>query len=339
MSYSSAGKGSSSLLRWNEVPDEFVECFITSGYRKLHGSTRECLISVFQPTNETFNFWTHFVPLLILLKSFCHLLFLETEQPFHHPTFLPLWCYAFGVTLTLLMSCIAHLFNCMSVRLRRAFFYLDYALISFYSFCSTLAYRYYVFPKLSVMDVNSMDTYFQGRSWYRTLISLYTCALLPAAFTFAILCTILCCTSRSRCYPFATRIFAFVMPLSLTAPVVAESIIFDLKVKNPTLFVCFYRRFLWLVLAAFFYLSKVPERLKPGCFDIMGHSHQFFHIFTFLGIYDQLSYVRHGLHQYVQSPKDMPTFTNTIGLTLLLLGCLIFVTKSLIKGTSSCKKD
>lgn len=29
-----------------------------------------------------------------------------------------------------------------------------------------------------------------------------------------------------------------------------------------------------------FYVSRVPERWKPGCFDIAGHSHQIFHVFV-----------------------------------------------------------
>lgn len=30
-------------------------------------------------------------------------------------------------------------------------------------------------------------------------------------------------------------------------------------------------------LGAIIYMSKVPERCKPGTFDICGHSHQLFH--------------------------------------------------------------
>jgi len=31
------------------------------------------------------------------------------------------------------------------------------------------------------------------------------------------------------------------------------------------------------VLGAVLYMTKVPERCKPGAFDICGHSHQLFH--------------------------------------------------------------
>ncbi|KAJ6435586.1 hypothetical protein OIU84_000730 [Salix udensis] len=31
-----------------------------------------------------------------------------------------------------------------------------------------------------------------------------------------------------------------------------------------------------------FYITRIPERLKPGAFDIVGHSHQIFHVFVVL---------------------------------------------------------
>lgn len=79
------------LLRWDEVPDDFVECFILSGYRRLPCTAQECLASVLKPTNETLNFWTHFIPLLLFLSKFCRLFFLGgSDVPFHHPWLLPL---------------------------------------------------------------------------------------------------------------------------------------------------------------------------------------------------------------------------------------------------------
>lgn len=34
---------------------------------------------------------------------------------------------------------------------------------------------------------------------------------------------------------------------------------------------------------AAFYVSRIPERWKPGKFDLAGHSHQIFHVFVVLG--------------------------------------------------------
>jgi hypothetical protein len=35
--------------------------------------------------------------------------------------------------------------------------------------------------------------------------------------------------------------------------------------------------------AFFFYVTKFPERLLPGFLDIVGHSHQWWHVFIFIG--------------------------------------------------------
>uniref|UniRef100_A0A670Y5H2 Progestin and adipoQ receptor family member 9 n=1 Tax=Pseudonaja textilis TaxID=8673 RepID=A0A670Y5H2_PSETE len=301
----SASRPSVGTLRWDEVPDDFVECFILSGYRRLHCSAQECLASVLQPTNETLNFWTHFIPLLLFVGKFCRLLVLREagDLPFHHPALLPLWCYASGVLLTFAMSCTAHVFSCLSLRLRAAFFYLDYASISYYGFASTVAYYYYLLPNALV---------------------------LPVAFALAVACTVACCKSRSEwcAYPFAIRTFVFVI------------LFFDLQDYNPTLFLHFYRRYFWLLVAAFFNISKIPERIHPGLFDIIGHSHQLFHIFTFLSIYDQMFYVEEGLRHFLQSPPPTsPTFAGTVGYMLGLILCLALVIRRFLNGQEVCKQE
>ncbi|OCT78730.1 membrane progesterone receptor epsilon [Xenopus laevis] len=338
-------KDKSPLLRWDEVPDDFVECFILSGYRRLHLTAQECLASIFQPTNETLNFWTHFIPLVLFVSKFYHVFFLAAELPFHHPALLPLWCYASGVLLTFAMSCTAHVFSCRSLRLRAVFFFLDYASISYYGFASTVAYSYYLLPRLSLLDPAVMTPYLQSLGWhqvdYSMLLGLYGKLVLPVAFILAVTCTVACCKSRAEdcSYPFAIRTFVFAMPLSMACPVMIESLLFDLRKRNPTLFVHFYRRYFWLLVAAFFNVSKIPERIHPGLFDFIGHSHQLFHIFTFLSIYDQMHYVEQGLESFLKSPSSLPTFQGTIGYMLLLTLCLAFVVRTYLKGLSNTKRD
>uniref|UniRef100_A0A8C5RTE3 Progestin and adipoQ receptor family member 9 n=1 Tax=Laticauda laticaudata TaxID=8630 RepID=A0A8C5RTE3_LATLA len=344
----SASRPSVGTLRWDEVPDDFVECFILSGYRRLHCSAQECLASVLQPTNETLNFWTHFIPLLLFVGKFCRLLVLREagDLPFHHPALLPLWCYASGVLLTFAMSCTAHVFSCLSLRLRAAFFYLDYASISYYGFASTVAYSYYLLPKLSLLEPRMLSRYLQQRlGWHvdcSAPIAAYSALVLPVAFALAVACTVACCKSRSEwcAYPFAIRTFVFVMPLSMACPIMLESLFFDLQDHNPTLFLYFYRRYFWLLVAAFFNVSKIPERIHPGLFDIIGHSHQLFHIFTFLSIYDQMFYVEEGLRHFLQSPPPTsPTFAGTVGYMLGLILCLALVIRRFLNGQEVCKQE
>lgn len=60
-------------LRSEDVPAQFREMFICSGYRKPYGSALDCVKSAFQLRNETVNVWTHFVPFLLFLVRFASL--------------------------------------------------------------------------------------------------------------------------------------------------------------------------------------------------------------------------------------------------------------------------
>ena len=47
------------------------------------------------------------------------------------------------------------------------------------------------------------------------------------------------------------------------------------------------RHFGFLIVGVLVNVSKVPERWCPGMFDVIGHSHQWFHVFIFLGLREQ----------------------------------------------------
>ena len=58
------------LLRHTDVPPRVIENFILTGYRFPNYSLRDCLLSAFRPTNETGNFWTHFLPVFVFSYYF-----------------------------------------------------------------------------------------------------------------------------------------------------------------------------------------------------------------------------------------------------------------------------
>ncbi|XP_012893106.1 PREDICTED: progestin and adipoQ receptor family member 9-like, partial [Dipodomys ordii] len=343
------------LLRWDQVPEDFVERFILSGYRRPPSSARECLASVLRPTNETLNFWTHFIPLLLFLGRFGRLLLLGPDAapeplPFHHPGLLPFWCYASGVLITFAARCAAHALGSASRRMRAALFYLDYASISYYGFGSTVAYYYYMLPGMRLLDARALAPYVRQRLGWRVecarALAAYRALVLPVAFALAVGCTAACCQSRARpaagaagaagarAHPAELRTLVFTLPLSLACPIALEGALFDLRARDPALFLRFHRRYLWLAVAAFFNVSKIPERLQPGLFDVVGHSHQLFHIFTFLSIYDQAHYVEDGLRRSLRRgppPGGAPTFAGTVGAMLLLLLCLGLVVRGFLR--------
>jgi hypothetical protein len=44
-----------------------------------------------------------------------------------------------------------------------------------------------------------------------------------------------------------------------------------------------------------YFIFRFPERLLPGFLDIVGHSHQWWHVFIFIGNFENLIFVFFGL--------------------------------------------
>ncbi|XP_014816725.1 PREDICTED: progestin and adipoQ receptor family member 6-like [Calidris pugnax] len=80
---------------------------------------------------------------------------------------------------------------------------------------------------------------------------------------------------------------------------------------------------LFALLTAFLFTSHLPERLAPGRFDYIGHSHQLFHVCAVLGTHFQLEAVlcdarsrRGWLRGHLPIPGLPGTF-GTAGLAIL----------------------
>jgi len=67
----------------------------------------------------------------------------------------------------------------------------------------------------------------------------------------------------------------------------------------------------------------MPERLMPGVFDIIGHSHHFLHVFTALGAADQFTAIQIQMESRRGDLERFPvaTFGNSVGLMVVI--CLI----------------
>ncbi|XP_067897788.1 membrane progestin receptor epsilon [Heterodontus francisci] len=329
------------FLVCDEIPYGMRECFIVSRYRRPNSTVMQCLTSVFQPTNETFNFWTHFIPLLFFLYKFYNFLFKNMEVSYDHPFLLPMWCFAFGVSTILAESCAAHVFNCLSLQLRETFYYMDYVALNFYGFGSAIACYYYIFPLLTVMNPTLVTKLLEKNGQcaeYSIVVQLYSAFCIPVTFSLLVICTIAICKDYidwAR-YRYIIRAIIFVIPLSVTVPIVVELLFFELSLTNPTLFFHFCRQRTWLLLAIIFNMSRIPERIWPGQFDIIGQSHQWFHLLSFLTIYDQLCYLEYGFSRLVKSPPTLPRFADTMGAMLLLLVSFVLVIKGFAKYSPVC---
>nr|XP_060635780.1 membrane progesterone receptor epsilon-like [Anolis sagrei ordinatus]XP_060635781.1 membrane progesterone receptor epsilon-like [Anolis sagrei ordinatus]XP_060635782.1 membrane progesterone receptor epsilon-like [Anolis sagrei ordinatus] len=323
--------GAPLLLRWSEVPPSVTESFILSGYRCPGYSLTQCLASAFRPTNETGNFWTHFLAVFVFAFRFGEL-FWGAEGPgakgASDPFYYPLWSYFLGVCGLLLASSLAHLLNSMSLVIREVCFYIDYGTISAYTVGSSLAYFYYIYPRggetaisanLSLALRSDVGGHALGsRPWLEALY-------VPSACLIALFCTLACCCTR-RLWPrhrYLIRTLVFLLPFLVVSLPVFHKLWHSGAAMGPTGHF-FLRHCAWLLASGVFNVSKLPERLSPGRFDIWGHSHQWFHCCTFMSILDELHMIRGEIREVGRGHGGVgtPTFLSTFGVMLLLLALL-----------------
>lgn len=342
------------LLRHTDVPPRVIENFILTGYRFPNYSLRDCLLSAFRPTNETGNFWTHFLPVFVFFYYFVEVFGWDGAPHGDDPFFYPMWTYFIGVFCLLMASSLAHLLNSMSIVVREVCFFVDYGTISAYTVGSSLAYYYYIHPRAGLVETpgqngSQMDLKQDSfRSSYAMLdFSLFfdTCYI-PSACVIAIICVLSCCNTRQkwRQYRYIIRTFVFLLPFFISS----TPIFYRLLTKSPyldtpssfasskSMAVYFYRHCFWLLMSAIFNISKFPERLAPGRFDIWGHSHQWFHCFTFLSILDELHMLKAEIKAILLNPLLLippatpphlpgPTGASTYGVMLLLQTTIVSI--------------
>ena len=162
----------------NEIPPQFREVFISSGYRKPYISASECIRSLFYPSNESVNVWSHFIPLILFIIRFAVLF--SSFSPADLFIY-PLLSFAIGICGFLLMSSGAHCFNSTSPRIRHICFFFDYAAISVYCVGAGQAFFFYTRP------INTQVPFFNSSYLFLTVSVLIS-----------VMSTYTCCASRHR---------------------------------------------------------------------------------------------------------------------------------------------
>ncbi|KAK7092904.1 membrane progestin receptor gamma-like [Littorina saxatilis] len=292
------------LYHKDQMPEHFHEHFIVTGYRHPKSSAWQCVLSLFDATNETLNFWTHFLPswyFMWVLKG------LSETLDFQHDSFTwPLLCYMFACCMFPLASAVAHTFNVMSEKARHVCFFLDYAALSLFSFGCAVAYHAYSFPK-ALAESPFYHQYVYG------------------AMFCAILCTTASCSTRfMRPSPLrqCLRLASFSIPYWFNSFPIVYRLLFcsedESRLASQWLHT---RQFTFALGAAFLYASHFPERLKPGHFDIIGHSHQLFHVATIFGVMDQVQAILLDMQERKDTVRQWMNFdlNDSIGLMLLVL--------------------
>ncbi|KAA6416251.1 MAG: hemolysin-III channel [Lasallia pustulata] len=263
---SNSAKAKARLLHWDELqPWQQDNHYIHSHYRPASNSLLTSLHSLTYLHTESVNVYTH------LLGAIC---FLSLCIPFYQalkPRYasastadvVAFGCFILGAVLCLGISAAYHLISNHSPAVNRLGNQLDYvgivALITG-SFVPSVYYGFYCNVRLQLL--------------YWTMIS-----------TIGVGCTIVSVTPKFRTpiwRPFRAGMFV-AMGLSAVFPVFHGLSVFGLQQMNSQIGLPWVvLQGLLYILGAGIYATRMPERLKPGSFDIWGSSHQIFHVLILL---------------------------------------------------------
>lgn len=246
--------------------------FILTGYRNRLGSV-DCLRSLFQLHNETINIWSHLIGFAFFAGLFVHDLILvipavtEDGTRVSKADFLILSTLLICYQATMVLSSLYHTFSChASDSFMYACLSLDILGITLGLMGTFLSGIYYAFW----CDPGWRDFY-----------------LLTVGGLFLAATALQLAPERYSTHPkyatvrislfFLWAVYGFVPTIHWTVMQWGGPVV---MVMVPRILV------MYAVCGAafFFYLTKMPERLAPGLVDIIGHSHQWWHVLIFLAL-------------------------------------------------------
>ena len=320
------------LLLRHQIPEEYREDFIQGHYRPPNSSLKYCLCSAFQWHNETMNFWTHFVPLLVL-EAYCWIVFPCNLWPLTSiPTkYYPFICVSVSLFCNLLLSSLAHLFMCMPVRTRHLCFFLDYSAICVLGTGGACGWFWFERP----MEGWLLFQYFSSQ-W----------VFLPLVSATSVLACYVTCTSRHHWYHknlirAGAIAFVFFIGHIPCGDRIAQCILIGRDCSEGVVYLCLTD--ISYTIGMLMYAFKVPERWTPGRYDLIGNGHQWMHFFTSLGPAFFITAIATDLkeREHFLSLNQVTFFSSLLWVLITLIGCLGVVfwswTRLLPSGELRCK--
>jgi len=247
------------ITTFTEAPEFLRVPFIHKGYRVGY-DLLGCANSLLQVHNETVNIWSHLIGTVILITLSVHVIGRFNEYGFLHMMMpcIYIFCAAYG----LFASCVFHWFNCIN---------------------STYHLR------LRTLDFGGIAANILGGSWP---IAYYTFYCHPTVL-FLYFLTLTITTPILLALPFIsffhqhTRLRTLLYAINGGMPafgyfhyVFMEGFSSEFL---PILFVPIFLAYCFFMVGMVLYLTRVPERFWPGVFDLLGTSHQLWHVLVVIG--------------------------------------------------------
>ncbi|XP_015893886.2 heptahelical transmembrane protein 1 [Ziziphus jujuba] len=175
----------------------------------------------------------------------------------------PFLVFLGGSMFCLLSSSICHLFSCHSRNLNIFLLQIDYVGITIMIITSFFPPIYYIFQ----CDSNWHFAYLGGI----TVMGLFTIVTLLSPKL-----------SAGKFRGFRAMLFTSMGLFGIVPAIHALIVNWGNPNRNIILVYELAMAFFYLT-GAGFYVSRIPERLRPGWFDLAGHSHQIFHVLVVMG--------------------------------------------------------
>ncbi|KAL5729657.1 Adiponectin receptor protein 1 [Ranunculus cassubicifolius] len=301
-------KGEYKLVSYQELPNYMKDNEYIRDYYRANWPLKVAFFSLFRWHNETLNVWTHLIGFVMFfwltLSNLMHsspqladlisifftsaysespaanvshssndfsfggtAAWMNITQPadsmFTGTSRWPFFVFLAGSMFCLLSSSTCHLFCCHSHRVNILLLRFDYVGIAVMIVTSFFPPIYYIFQCEPV--------------WQFVYLSGITTMGICTVYT---LLSPLLSTKEYR--RFRALLF-FSMGFSGIVPAIHALIV---NWNEPRRFVTLaYESAMALsyAIGTLFYVTRIPERWRPGWFDLAGHSHQIFHIFVILG--------------------------------------------------------
>ncbi|CAK4078439.1 unnamed protein product [Aphanomyces euteiches] len=231
--------------------------FTRSGYR-VHYSAKDCLLSLFQLHNETWNVWIHVIGSL----AFAHLALQTPWTPLDAaadaiPTW-PIVACLVCIALCFTLSAIYHLMYFQSPYWAKVFLQFDFAGILLLMMGTAVPMLYYTFYcDVFVRNLYVGMAFFFGATGFcvsftaafRTVTSLRIAVFMSIVMACVVVPLTHLLLTDGWHHP---RVYMMLGPLLSSLPFNLPGVVF--------------------------YASRFPERISPGRFDIWGSSHQWWHL-------------------------------------------------------------